>query len=299
MKMKRRHFLWYSLLLIGSCQAATNQSSNSSSNSESGSMPEKLRFTITEVHKIEDLQRDYGALRTVLEEVLGKKIEFVTVESYTAAAASLQSDRIDLVLTGPSEYVVIRARTNASPVIAITRPNYRTVIAVNKNSKIKSVAELKSKKIALWEVGSTSGYLGPTKLLIDAGLDPKSDLKIMLMGSKGLPALKNGEIDAWGGSEVKYEKFLQDNGLSENDLPPIVRGPVLPSDLFVVSSKFDRALIAEISDKMVKNQNKLLQSLLSVEEGKYKGSQLVPALDSDYDMIREVYKAIGQGSFVQ
>lgn len=297
--MKRRHFLWYSLLFVGSCKAATSQSNDSSSQTEAASIPEKLRFTVTEVHKIEELERDYGALRTALAEVLGKKIEFVTVESYTAAAAALQLDRIDLVLTGPSEYVVIRARTNASPVIAITRPNYRTVIAINKKSKIKSVAELKGKKVALWEVGSTSGYLGPTKLLIDAGLDPKSDLKIMLMGSKGLPALKNGEIEAWGGSEIKYEKFLQDNGLSETDLPPLVRGPILPSDLFVVSSKFDRGLIAEISNKMITNQDKLLQSLLSVQEGKYKGSQLVPALDSDYEMIREVYKAIGQGSFVQ
>lgn len=297
--MKRRHFLWYSLLFVGSCKAATSQSNDSSSQTEAASIPEKLRFTVTEVHKIEELERDYGALRTALAEVLGKKIEFVTVESYTAAAAALQLDRIDLVLTGPSEYVVIRARTNASPVIAITRPNYRTVIAINKKSKIKSVAELKGKKVALWEVGSTSGYLGPTKLLIDAGLDPKSDLQIMLMGNKGLPALKNGEIEAWGGSEIKYEKFLQDNGLSETDLPPLVRGPILPSDLFVVSSKFDRGLIAEISNKMITNQDKLLQSLLSVQEGKYKGSQLLPALDSDYEMIREVYKAIGQGSFVQ
>ncbi|MFE1744337.1 phosphate/phosphite/phosphonate ABC transporter substrate-binding protein [Coleofasciculus sp. H7-2] len=296
--MKRRHFLWYSLILITSCTVASNPNDRDSPSSAQNS-PEKLRFTVTDIQSLEQLQRDYGELRMALEEVLEKKIEFVPVESYTAAAAALQSDQLDFVLTGPSEYVVMRARTNAVPVIGITRPNYHAVICVSANSKIKSVAQLKGKKIAMWQVGSTSGYLGPTKFLIDAGLDPKSDIKILMLGSKGLPALKKGEVDAWGGSAVKYEKFLRDEGLSESELPLIVKGPLLPNDLFVASSKLDPDFVKEMSERAIKNQNKLIQSLLSVEEGKYKGSQLVAANDADYNMIREVYKAIGQGSFVQ
>ncbi|HEY9295067.1 MAG TPA: phosphonate ABC transporter substrate-binding protein, partial [Phormidium sp.] len=108
-----------------------------------------------------------------------------------------------------------------------------------------------------------------------------------------------GEVDAWGGSTVKYEKFLQDEGLSESELPLIVKGPLLPKDLFVASSKLAPEFVKEMRDRAIKNQDKLIQSLLSVEEGKYKGSQIVPANDADYNMIREVYKAIGQGSFVQ
>lgn len=297
--MKRRHFLWNSLLLIAGCTTATSNPNGSSSNSVTKTLPEKLRFTVTEVQKLEELQRDYGAFRTALEKVLQQKIEFVPVESYIASAAALQLDRLDLVLTGPSEYVVMRARTNAVPIIAITRPNYRTVICVSRNSKIASVADLKGKKLAMWKVGSTSGYLGPTKLLIDAGLDPKSDLKILTLGSDGLSALKKGEVDAWGGSAVKYEKFLEDEGLSKSAFPAIAKGPLLPDDLFVASSKLDSGLVQQISSLMVKNQDKLLQSLLSVEEGKYKGSKLVPANDSDYNIVREVYKAIGQGSFIQ
>lgn len=295
--MKRRYFFSYCLFLIAGC-AATKNSNDRLTNANIANSPEKLRFTVTDVQSLEELQRDYGELRIVLEDVLEKKIEFIPVESYAAAAAALQSDRVDFVLTGPSEYVIMRARTNAVPVIAITRPNYRTVICVSKNSKIGSVKELKGKKIAIWEVGSTSGYLGPIKLLIDAGLNPKSDLKILMLGSKGLPTLRKGDIDAWGGSAVKYEKFLQDEGLSENTLPLIAKGPLLPDDLFVVSSKLNSDLVAEISTRMVKNQDKLLQSLLSVAEGKYKGSKLVPANDSDYNIVREVYKAIGQGNFV-
>lgn len=291
--MKRRDFFWFSLLFLASCTAATNNDNNTKATSKN------LRFTVTETQSLEELQRDYGTLRTALEEILQTKVEFVPVGSYTAAAAALQLDQVDLVLTGPSEYVVMRARTNAVPVIALTRPNYYTVISVAANSNIKSVAELKGKKIAMWEVGSTSGHLGPTKILMDGGLDAKSDVKILMLKSDGLPALRKGNVDAWGGSAVKYEKFLQDEGLSEKDLPLIAKGPLLPDDLFVANSKFDANFIKDVSSRMLTNQDKLLSSLLSVEEGKYKGSQLIATADSNYDIIREVYQAIGQGSFVK
>lgn len=238
-------------------------------------------------------------MQTALTEILQTEIELVPVESYTAAASALQSDRLDFVLLVPSEYVVMRARTNAVPVIGITRPNYRTVICVSANSKIKSVADLKGKKIAMWKVGSTSGYPRPTKLLIDAGLNPQSDLKILMLESKGLPALQKGEVDAWGGSAVKYKKFLQERSLSESALPSIAKGPFLPKDVFVASSQLDAELVKQIGSLLITNQEKIIQSLSAVEEGKYNGSTLVQVNDSEYDMIREVYKAIGQGNFVQ
>ncbi|MFB2936889.1 phosphate/phosphite/phosphonate ABC transporter substrate-binding protein [Aerosakkonemataceae cyanobacterium BLCC-F154] len=291
--MKRRDFVWFSWLFLASCTAATNNGNSTKVTSET------LRFTVTETQNLEELQRDYGTLRIALEEILQTKVEFVPVGSYTAAAAALQLDQVDFVLTGPSEYVVMRARTNAVPVIALTRPNYHTVISVSANSGINSVGELKGKKVAMWEVGSTSGHLGPTKMLMDAGLDPKSDVKILLLKGDGLPALRKGNVDAWGGSAVKYEKFLQDENLSQKDLPLIAKGPLLPDDLFVANSKFDAKFIKDISDKLLANQDKLLNSLLSVEEGKYQGSRLITTADSNYDMIREVYQAIGQGSFVQ
>lgn len=297
--MKRRNFINYSLLLIAGCTTAINDSQGPNSALDATSSPEKLRFTVTDIQDFQELQRNYGALRTVLEKVLEKKIEFVLFESYIAATAALQSDQLDLALTGPSEYVVMHARTNVIPVIGITRPNYHSVICVSANSMIQSVAELKGKKIAMWQVGSTSGHLGSTELLIDAGLNPKSDLKIIMLGSKGLPALQKGEVDAWGGSAVKYEKFLQDEGLFESTLPVIAKGPHLPNDLFVASSNIQASFVKEISDQLVKRQDQLLQSLLTVEEGKFKGSKLVPVKDSDYKMVREVYKAIGQGSFIQ
>ena len=294
--MKRRHFVGLSLLVVASCSTTANKSSRSFSNL-SISEPETLEFAVTDVKGTEDLQQNYQPFRTALAEVLEKKIEFFPVDNYIAAAVSLQSGQLKLALTGPSEYVIMRARTNAVPIIAITRPDYHSIIVVPANSEIKSVAQLKGKTIAMWEVGSTSGHLGPSKILLEAGLNPQSDFKISMLDKKGLQALKNSEVDALAIGATRYKDLLKSDGLSEGEFRLIATGQPLPNDLLVASSNLPTAVVETMRDRLVKNQDKLIEALLVGKvNAKYKGAKLMPANDSDYNMIREVYKAIGQGN---
>ncbi|MEG3896528.1 MULTISPECIES: phosphate/phosphite/phosphonate ABC transporter substrate-binding protein [unclassified Microcoleus] len=294
--MNRRHFVGLSLLFVASCSTTVNQS-NRSSSTLTVSEPETLEFSVTDVKGAEDLQQNYQAFRTVLGEVLEKKIEFFPVDNYITAAVALQSGQLKLALTGPSEYVIMRARTNAVPIIAITRPDYHSIIAVRANSEIKSAAQLKGKTIAMWEIGSTSGHLGPTKILLEAGLNPQTDIKISMLGKKGLQALKKGEVDALALGTTRYKDLLNSDNLSDSEFRIIATGQPLPSDLFVASSNLPNTLVEKMRDRLVKNQDKLIEALLvSKANAKYKGAKLVPANDSDYNMIREVYKALGQGN---
>lgn len=296
--MKRRHFLWSSFLFVAGCTTVTSTATKQTSTLKTLSQPEKLRFAVSDVKGLADLQKDYGALRTLLEEILAKKIEFFPVESYIAAASALQLNQVDLVFTGPSEYVVMRARTNAVPVVAIERPKYYSVITTQRGSGVQSVAELKGKTIAMWEIGSTSGHLGPTKLLIDAGLDPKTDLKIQLLGKQGLPDLQKGNVAAWGGSVSRYDKFLESKGLSAKDFPILAKGPTLPSEPFVASSQLDPAFVEQIQQQMLQNQDRILQAISPADGNKFEGAKMVQVNDTDYNMIRDVYKAIGQGNAI-
>lgn len=294
--MKRRNFIWYSLLFTGGCTVASN--SNSISHKSVNNLPKQLRFAVTDTRGIEELQRDYGAFRTALEDVLEIKIDFFPVENSVAAAPALQLGQVDLVLGGPSEYVILNARAKAIPIVAITRPKQYSVIAVRADSGIKSLSQLKGKKIAMRTSGSTTGHLYSTKLLIDAGLDPKSDFKILFLRDKGLEALAKGDVDAWAGAGLRYEITLREAALSETAFPVIATGPLLPSDVFVASSHLAPA-VKQMQELMLKEQEKLIQGILaSPANEKFKGCKMVVAVDADYNMIREVYKAIGQGNFI-
>lgn len=294
--MKRRPFVGFSLLFVASCATTVNQS-NRSFSTLAASEPETLEFAVTDVKGAEDLQQNYQAFRTVLGEVLEKKIELFPVDNYIAAAVALQSGQLNLALTGPSEYVIMRARTNAVPIIAITRPDYRSLILVRANSEIKSLAQLKGKTIGMWEVGATGGHLGPIKILMDAGLNPQSDFQISMLGKKGLHAIKKQQVDALGIGLNRYKDLLKRDGLSTNDFRIIATGVPLPSDLFVASSNLPNTLVEKIRTRLGENQDKLIEAiLLGKANDKYQGAKLVPANDSDYNMIREAYKAIGQGN---
>jgi phosphonate transport system substrate-binding protein len=191
----------------------------------------------------------------------------------------------------------MRARTNAVPIIAITRPDYHSLILVRANSEINSAAQLKGKTIAMWEIGSTGGHLGAIKILLDAGLNPQSDFKISMLGKKGLQALKKDKVDALAIGLNRYKDLLKIDHLSTNDFRIIATGQPLPSDLFVASSRLPNTLVENIRYRLVENQDKLIEAiLLGKANDKYQGAKLVPANDSDYNMIREVYKAIGQGN---
>ncbi|MGD1806262.1 phosphate/phosphite/phosphonate ABC transporter substrate-binding protein [Dapis sp. BLCC M126] len=294
--MRRRNFLGYILLLITSCSAMKNDNMTSS---KIVNKPEILRFAVTDVVGEEKLS-DYEPFRVLLEEVLATKIEFVPVESYIAATVALQLNQVDLVLAGPSEYVVINARTNAIPLVGVTRPNYHSVIVVNSDSPIKSVAQLKGKTIAMSYIGSTGGHLGVTKLLMNAGLDPKSDLKILMLGDDGsLESFKQGKVDAWGGSTSDYDFLLKTEKASENDFPIIAKSTLLPSDIIIVSNKLDSQVVEEYKNMIINNQKQLVTALAEGKSTKkYKTSELIVANDTDYDLIRDVYKAIGEGDLI-
>jgi phosphonate transport system substrate-binding protein len=295
--MKRRQFIVWSLLVAGGCKIAGQNLDFPTAKR----YPPQLKFAVTDVLELEKLEKSYGPFRAKLEEVLKTKVEFFPVNNMAAAASALQLNQVDLVLTGPSEYVVIRSRTNATPVIAITRPNYHSVIVTPADSPIKSLTALKNKSIALSDVGSTSGHLGPTKMLIDAGLNPQSDVKILMLGDEGsIEAIQQGKVDAWGGSALDYQQFLNSSTNTQSQFSIIAEGPPLPSDIFVAGSQLSSETVEQIRSEIVKNQDILIQALVTAEETKkYQGSQLVAANDNDYNMIREVYKAIGQGKFIQ
>lgn len=297
--MKRRNFLCYSLLSLAGCTTATSNSNSQSSTS--ANWPKKLRFAVSDAKGLEELQQNYEALRKTLEEVLETTIDFFPVDNYFVAAPALLSGELDIVLSGSSEYLVLNARGKAVPLVALTRPKYYTLFIVKANSKIDSLADLKGKTIEMARIGSTGGYVGGIKLLLDAGLDPKSDVKIVSSNKHSLQALKSGEVDAWSRPLHRYQQALNNEGASFGDYPAIAKGKPLPNDIFVVSSLLAPKLVEEIRARLLDNRDRIVQAILSAESlsKKFQGATLVPANDADYDMIREVYKALGQEELIQ
>jgi phosphonate transport system substrate-binding protein len=278
--------------LAGTLAACGEEAADASDN-------DTLRFAVTDLQGLEELQREYGAFEEAFEEKSGLELEFFAVNDRTAAAAALEAGDIDIVFTGPAEYVVIHERTDAVPVVAIERDRYRSCVYTTADSDIDSLADLRGKKIAMSDVGSTSGHLGPSQMLVDAGLDPLDDLEVHTVGDSVHQALKRGDVDAVGIGYHDYEAFM-----AEEDDPSAYRvveeGPVLPPDLLVARSDLDEETVEQVRDTFTENFDELLAAILEGKDNeKFKNATLVEVSDADYDVVRSMYRAIGADDFTE
>lgn len=257
----------------------------------SAAAPDKLRVAVTDLQGLEELQREFGAFAAELEAATGAEIELFPVSDRTAAAAALAGEQVDLVFTGPAEYVVLRSRAGVKPVVAIKRADYRSCIYVPADSEVRELGDLRGKKVGMSDVGSTSGHLGPSQLLVEAGVDPLEELEVISAGDAVHEALDRGDVDAVGVGCHDRDEYIAGR---EDEYRTIVEGPSLPPDIVVAAEHVSDETVQAVHDGFQENWDALLAALLEGKDyTKYEGATLVTVDDGDYDVVRDMYRAIG------
>jgi len=259
-----------------------------------------IKFGVTDITGLESLQTEYGDFVAVLEEITGDEIEYFPVNSRTAAVEAIANGHVDYILTGPAEYIVFRARAKAVPVVAWQRLDYFTQLVVTNESAIKTLADMKGKKIAFGEVGSTSTHLGPAQLLASIGLMPNKDYEALnIHRGVSIEALLKGDVDAIavGSSHlVNIRDKFPDAGLRV-----AARGPDLPNDVLVAGAHVPAEKVEKIRAAFVNNAAQLMDAALKGEENKkYVGGQFIPTVeDVDYEYVRQAYITVGAESLAK
>ena len=254
----------------------------------------EIKFGVTDITGLESLQTEYGDFVKALEDVTGDKIKFFPVNSRTAAVEALANAHVDYILTGPAEYIVFRARAKAVPVVAWQRLDYFTQIVTLNGNGIQTIADLKGKKVAFGDIGSTSTHLGPAQLFASSGMMPNVDYKALnIHRNVAVEALLRGDIDAFAvGSSHLINIRAKFPGAG---LRVAGRGPDLPNDVLVGGAHLSKADIEKVRDAFVNNASKLMDAALKGEENKkYSGGQFIPTVsDKDYEYVRQAYITVG------
>ena len=255
-----------------------------------------IKLAVTDLEGLEELQREFGAFREKLSDLTGYDFEFFPVNNRTAAAEALRAERVDFVLTGPAEYVVFQKRVKAEPVVGFSRPDYFGSIIVMADSGINSVADLKGKKVAMGDVGSTSKHLAPMQIMKDNGIDPLKDIETVHVDYKvGFEALKRGDVAAFCTTNDKFMKMRSKDDLPAGAFKVIARGPDLPNDALLVGPHVDKDVVAKVRAAFGEHSDELIGAILTGEDNqKYKGMVFLPQVkDEDYNYVRSMYATIG------
>ncbi len=249
---------------------------------------DEVRFAVTDIEGLEALQQEFGPFEDALEKATGYDIKLYPVSSRTAAVEAMNSGNVDLVLTGPAEYVVIKELNDPEIVVLAGGP-------------IDHVSDLKGKTVTFGSVGSTSQHLGPAQVLADFGLMYNADYKGQIISRNvAVEALIRGDVQAVGMNESHLKRIRK--AFPDVAFTVVARGRDLPNDILVARKGADPKMVAKIRDAFVKDGNKLMSAILKGDDNKkYEGGFFLTSVkDHNYDYVRSMYKTIGvnMNSFV-
>lgn len=260
-----------------------------------------IRLAVTDIYGLEELQREFEAFKTTLSEKLGRPVKFFPVTNRTAVVEALRSKKLDFALTGPAEYVIIRKKSGATPVVSFSRPDYFSAIVTLSKYGYSSLEDLKGKQVAFGDFGSTSYHLAPMQIFKLHKINPKEDLKILHVSKNvAWEALKREKVAA---AALNHERFRQYRD-QEKEMRPgsfrvLARSPDLPSDVLVAAAHVDQETIELVRRTFGDNSDSLIAAIMKGERNnKYHGMEfLTNVKDDDYDIVRDMYAAIGYPEF--
>jgi sulfonate transport system substrate-binding protein len=148
-----------------------------------------------------------------LEEALSKRgtaVEWVLSLGSNNANQFLQAGVVQFGSTAGS--AALLARANGSPIKTVflySRPEW-TALVVPKDSPLKSVRDLKGKKVAATR--GTDPWFFLLRSLLAAGLGPSDIQLVDLQHPDGRTALERGQVDAWAGLDPHMAASQLDAG---------------------------------------------------------------------------------------
>jgi phosphonate transport system substrate-binding protein len=162
-----------------------------------------------------ELARKAAPLMKYLESKLGVRVEFTPVSDYAASVEALANKQVDLAWFGGLTFVQASNRSGGKAIPLVQREEdekFRSVF-ITSDASIKSLADLKGKTLSFGSASSTSGHVMPRSFMLDAKINPDTDLKrVAYSGAHDatIAAVAAGKVDAGAVNISVWEKFVAD-----------------------------------------------------------------------------------------
>lgn len=280
------------LLLLGMlCAGCSNKGP-----SDSG--PQPLRVGVIPFEQPDKIKESYQLFASYLgSKAGGRSGEVFVTPDYSGVLQALKSDQIDCAYLNPLSYVLAAKEFKGSPEQLVPlampyfhgSPTYRGIVFVRKDSGIENVRDFKGKRFAFGDTTSTSGYLYPAGMMVEAGINPTTDVKpANITGPAGVFAVLNHQADGGATFEGGIELALK-NRSDRDQIKIIATTDPIPNGMFVARGNLNPATIAELRQALVdiNTDPDGKAALKAMEYDKW-----IPADDSVFNSVRSKITAL-------
>jgi phosphate/phosphite/phosphonate ABC transporter binding protein len=278
----------FALLVLAIVWAATRE--------EAAYVPDGpiLRYGIVRYSSPEKVTNQHRPIAAYLQEALDRPVELVIAADDKDLTQKLFDGEVHLAALSPLPY--IRAARRVSPGLVVLAkpvtqggPSYQGLILTRADSGLRALGDLRGKPFCFVGVGSTSGYVYPRALLLEAGLDPDKEL-VAHYGENHLNTLRLLDRGVCAAAAV-YAKTLEDGvkaGMPSERFHQLAATERIPYDAYVMLARTPPAEIEAIKAALL-NLDKgsdVARELFTRDRGEIIG--FTGAKDSDYEAARRV-----------
>src|ERR1700694_230165 len=217
--------------------------------------PDPLIFTYAPVEDPAVYEGAWSDFLKHLEKVSGKKTKYCGLNNDAAQIEAMRSVRLHISAfsTGSVVYAVNLAGGVPFAIMRDARgPSGYHLIVITKarNDKIKTVADLKGKRVAHVSQTSSSGHQAPVYFFSRMGVVPGKDYQIVFSGKHDASALGvvNGDYDAAAVADTVIERMVARGVIKAADYKVIYTSPVFPTAGFLYPHNLEPKLVEKIKE---------------------------------------------------
>jgi phosphonate transport system substrate-binding protein len=269
-------------------------------------VPKKLTVQFVPSQNAETLEAKAKPLEKLLSDKLNIPVTVSVSTNYNTIIEAMASKQVDIGFLPPSAYVLAHDTKKAADLLLqATRFGvedatgkattelvdfYKSEIIVKADSTIKTVADLKGKKIAWQDVTSAAGYTYPAHVLRTAGIDPEKDVTgITVKGhDKAVLAVLNGEVDAAMVFQDARNIVLKDFPDVFSKTRVVSYSDKIPNDTISVRPDMDKEWQKKIQDAFIAIGKDPEGQKIIFDVYSHKG--YVTSDDKTFDIVRAVTK---------
>jgi phosphonate transport system substrate-binding protein len=190
---------------------------------------------------------DYRPIFGAVAHETGLKFDLRAAQSYSAVVEAMCNGTADIAFVGPVTFLQARKR-GCAEILAVSVTSgqsiYYSAFFARRGGGITSLTDIRGKRAAFGDVNSTSSFVYPVAMLVEAGIDPVRDLRsVRLTGShaSGLSALIANQVDVAAMSFESYNKALRAKMPGAGDVVAIARSEPIPNAPLIMSTRLPEA----------------------------------------------------------
>lgn len=283
--------------------------------------PAELVFAVVPTDDSKALEASFEPLVAAIEEGTGIPTRIEAVSSNAGVIEAQAAERVDVAVYGAFSYYLATDVADISPVAKdqLTPESGSGAVksfgVVAAGSDISSIDDVAGRTVCFTDPASTTGYLAAAAGLLEAGIDPETDITPVFAGKHDVAVTQMlaGDCEIAFVASTFITDLLPARGLiSDGDTETVWESPDIPGTPLVIGNWLSDDLQQKIVDAVLEynavtgaeaglcddaereapeSWGEEYAGMMACEWGGTGAFAFEPATDSDYDSIRAICEA--------